>query len=249
MAACSPRSTSRPTPPASPNMAAWAADAPGRAAGIRCTRSIARPPRRPPDLSGNLSWAIARTCSAELAALDDQRRAASQEQWPPTARTGRRARAGSRTASTPDRACATARCSIPLLEPEADVRLFVHRQARRARRLRQGPSRQQSRTRGPRRAPPGAGRRARLPPVSRFLIAFDGSATTRRCVEMVCASPLLHGLDCHLLMVGDATREPDGLEWAREQLSDAGFARRRACRRRHGRCRDRAPCRRSTRST
>ena len=57
----------------------------------------------------------------------------------------------------------------------------------------------------------------------RFLIAFDNSATTRRCTEMVCASPLLRDLPCNLLMIGDPSREPEGLEWAREQLSDAGF--------------------------
>ena len=30
-----------------------------------------------------------------------------------------------------------------------------------------------------------------------------GSPTTRRCVEMVCASPLLKGLDCDLVSAGD----------------------------------------------
>jgi nucleotide-binding universal stress UspA family protein len=61
-------------------------------------------------------------------------------------------------------------------------------------------------------------------PIERFLIAFDGSATTRRCVEMVCASPLLKSAACELLMVG----EPDEarrthLDWATAQLRAAGF--------------------------
>jgi nucleotide-binding universal stress UspA family protein len=63
-------------------------------------------------------------------------------------------------------------------------------------------------------------------PPQRFLIAFDGGATTRRCVEMVCASPLLKGLACELLMVGEegnaALREH--LDWAKAQLEAAGFA-------------------------
>lgn len=63
-------------------------------------------------------------------------------------------------------------------------------------------------------------------PLQRFLVAFDGGVTTRRCVEMVCASPLLKGLACDLLMVGD----PDNaglqahLAWAKGQLEAAGFA-------------------------
>lgn len=62
-------------------------------------------------------------------------------------------------------------------------------------------------------------------PIRRFLIAFDGSATTRKCVEMVAASPLLRDLECHLLMVGadDPTRRQD-LAWAQERLQLAGFA-------------------------
>jgi len=61
-------------------------------------------------------------------------------------------------------------------------------------------------------------------PVARFLIAYDGSVTTRKCGEMVSASPLLKGLDCDVLLVG----EPDAdtrnhLEWAEGQLQAAGF--------------------------
>lgn len=62
-------------------------------------------------------------------------------------------------------------------------------------------------------------------PVQRFMIAFDGSATTRKCVEMVCASPLLKGLACEVLMAGEATPERrTHMDWALDQLSAAGFA-------------------------
>lgn len=59
----------------------------------------------------------------------------------------------------------------------------------------------------------------------RFLIAFDGSATSRKCVELIANSPLLKGLECHLLMVsGKADGADDQLHWAEKQLSGAGFS-------------------------
>lgn len=62
-------------------------------------------------------------------------------------------------------------------------------------------------------------------PIQRFLVAFDGSPTTRRCVEMVCASPLLKGADAELLTVGEDTPERRGqMAWAKQQIQEAGFA-------------------------
>ena len=61
-------------------------------------------------------------------------------------------------------------------------------------------------------------------PIQRFVIAFDGSATTRRCVDMVCASPLLKGLACDVVMAGEANAERgDHMAWAIGQLAAAGF--------------------------
>lgn len=58
----------------------------------------------------------------------------------------------------------------------------------------------------------------------RFLIAYDGSATSRKCVEMIARSPLLRGLECHLLMVSHKTDESiEHLSWAEKQLRSAGF--------------------------
>lgn len=58
-----------------------------------------------------------------------------------------------------------------------------------------------------------------------IMIAFDGSATTRKGVEMVAASPLFRGLGCHVVMVGADNAEHHGqLEWARNRLAEAGFA-------------------------
>lgn len=62
-------------------------------------------------------------------------------------------------------------------------------------------------------------------PVQRFMIAFDGSATTRRCVELVAASPLLKGLACEVLMVADAGKvDTEPMQWAHAHLQSAGFA-------------------------
>lgn len=62
-------------------------------------------------------------------------------------------------------------------------------------------------------------------PVERFMIAFDGSATTRRCVEMVAASPLLAHLSCVVLMVGaESATNSEAMAWAGRTLAAAGFA-------------------------
>ena len=58
----------------------------------------------------------------------------------------------------------------------------------------------------------------------RILIAFDGSATTRKAVDMVARSPLLRGLHCHVVMVGeDKADSRESLDWARAHLEAAGF--------------------------
>ncbi|MBY6205527.1 universal stress protein [Halomonas denitrificans] len=59
--------------------------------------------------------------------------------------------------------------------------------------------------------------------IERFAIAFDGSPTTRKCVEMVCQSPLLSGLECHVVMAGQSSEENETLDRALERLREAGF--------------------------
>ncbi|WP_232081168.1 universal stress protein [Variovorax sp. WDL1] len=58
----------------------------------------------------------------------------------------------------------------------------------------------------------------------RFVVAFDGSAAGRRMISEVARSPLLRGLHCTVLTVGDETpsalAELDGV---RDQLVGAGF--------------------------
>lgn len=61
-------------------------------------------------------------------------------------------------------------------------------------------------------------------PIERFLIAFDGSDTTRKGVEMIVAGPLLQRLSCHLVMAGVDTPEARAqLHWAHEKLAAAGY--------------------------
>jgi len=62
-------------------------------------------------------------------------------------------------------------------------------------------------------------------PIQRFLLAFDNSPSTRKAVVYVAASPLLRGLECHLVMVGrtDAAHET-ALNEARDQLTRAGYS-------------------------
>ena len=58
----------------------------------------------------------------------------------------------------------------------------------------------------------------------RVMIAFDGSATTRKGVQMVADSPLFRGLPCHLVMSGAETAEARALlAHARQNLEAAGF--------------------------
>lgn len=62
-------------------------------------------------------------------------------------------------------------------------------------------------------------------PIQKFLIAFDGSETTRKGLEMIAASPLFKGLPCHVVIAGNDT--PDTrlqLQWAHDKLAGGGFA-------------------------
>lgn len=58
----------------------------------------------------------------------------------------------------------------------------------------------------------------------RSLIAFDGSATGRRLIELLSGSPLLRGMSCHIVMAGEADPERiQQLTWARDKLQEVGI--------------------------
>ncbi|AEA82140.1 universal stress protein [Stutzerimonas stutzeri] len=57
------------------------------------------------------------------------------------------------------------------------------------------------------------------------MLAFDGSATSRKGMEMLAGSPLFKGMPIHLVMVGqDGAEHRAQLEDARAVLASAGFA-------------------------
>ncbi len=56
-----------------------------------------------------------------------------------------------------------------------------------------------------------------------LMLAYDGSDTTRKGVQMLAASPLFSGQPIHLVMVGDSPDAAQQLRWGADQLSAAGF--------------------------
>ena len=62
-------------------------------------------------------------------------------------------------------------------------------------------------------------------PIERFIIAYDGGPSTRKALAFVVDSPLLAGLECHLLRIGtDNDENRRSLAQAAEQLRQAGFS-------------------------
>lgn len=56
------------------------------------------------------------------------------------------------------------------------------------------------------------------------MIAYDGSATARKAVEMVAQSPLFAGLPIHIVMVAAENHDNlNDLNWAKERLQESGF--------------------------
>jgi nucleotide-binding universal stress UspA family protein len=176
------------------------------------------------DLSGNLTLGAKSALLEELSALDEQRARLAQAR-------GREllAQARDRVATATGVAASVqmrhGTLVETLLELEGDVRLFVlgklgEHAGTAAHPLGSNLERVVRAVHRPVLVAPG-----RFSPIERFLVAYDGSATARKCVEMVCASPLLHGLHCTLLMAGaDAPSAREHLDWAAGRLRGCGFA-------------------------
>jgi nucleotide-binding universal stress UspA family protein len=61
--------------------------------------------------------------------------------------------------------------------------------------------------------------------VKRFLIAFDGGASSQKAVDHIARGSLFPGLQCHMLTVGSETAEAqDALGDASKRLRDAGYS-------------------------
>lgn len=64
----------------------------------------------------------------------------------------------------------------------------------------------------------------RFTPPRSFILAYDGSATAEKALSLVCTSPLLQGLECHLVMVTDSGQDRSGqLAAAADQLLATGY--------------------------
>jgi nucleotide-binding universal stress UspA family protein len=58
----------------------------------------------------------------------------------------------------------------------------------------------------------------------KFMVAFDGSATTRKGIEMIASSPLFRGLPCHVVMAdSESAAANEQIAWARTTLEQSGF--------------------------
>ncbi|HEV7370052.1 universal stress protein [Arenibaculum sp.] len=61
-------------------------------------------------------------------------------------------------------------------------------------------------------------------PIRRFLLAYDGGPSASRAVDLALGDPLLHGLECHLLMAGNGEGGAGArLEAAAARLRAGGF--------------------------
>ncbi|MFK7686095.1 universal stress protein [Aeromonas caviae] len=59
---------------------------------------------------------------------------------------------------------------------------------------------------------------------SRFLFAYDASPTAKKVLELIASSPLLKGLECELVMVGEPSDEHERqLAQAKQVLKSAGI--------------------------
>lgn len=174
------------------------------------------------DLSGNLSLGAREHLLAELARLDEERGRLAQEagrlllqqiQSSVQAEHGLAADTRLRHGSLSD----------TLLELEPEVRLFVIGKRGEHADFDSGHlgSQLERVVRSVHRPLLVASRAFKTP--GRVLVAFDGSATTRKGVEMVAASPLFRGLDVVVLMAGDAgANEESALRWAEDTLREHG---------------------------
>lgn len=204
--------------------AAWAArrlDAP-----LELLHALPRPPELPHvgDYGGALGLGAQEVLLRQLGALDAQREKVAQE-------AGRQMLNG---ASERARAAGVAQTGTHLrhgeledlaLELEPEARLFVlgtHSRASTPQRFHldhhvERVIRAVSR-------PVLVATHARFTAPERFVIAYDGSATARKAVRMVAASPLLRGLPALLAMAGDDTPAArQALDEARLLLHGAGF--------------------------
>lgn len=161
---------------------------------------------QPADLSGNIGLGSREHLLEELAALDEKRSRLALEQGRLQLEAAK-ARAIADGVSEPQTRQRHGDLAQSLADLQADIRLLViGRQGEASASLaRQVGSQLESVIRTLHR-PILVSSGSFTPPRS-YLFAYDGSATARKGLEMIAASPLLSGLPCHLLMVGADTND------------------------------------------
>jgi len=182
-------------------------------------------PQQPPqtDLSGNIGFGSRETLLEELAALDEKRGKLAQERGR-LILTAARERARTAGIAEPEGMKRHGGLVETLTEMEESIRLLVLGKRGEASAIASDHlgSRLERVIRAMRR--PILVTTAEFQPPRQVMLAFDGSATTRKGVEMVAASPLFRGLPCHLVMAGTDTAETRAqLAEARQTLEAAGF--------------------------
>lgn len=200
--------------------AAWAARQ--LAAPLELAHVLARPPQhaQKSDLSGSIGLGAQEDLLAQLSALDEQRNQLAQEG-------GRHLLDDAKQrAALPDAHARQWHGDLveTLLDLEHDVRLFVLGQRGEA-----GESAVQHIGSNLERVVRALHRPILVVPKlfntpQKIMLAFDASATTKKGVEMIATSPLLRGLECHVVMVGaDSGVHHAELAWARSKLEANGF--------------------------
>ena len=188
---------------------------------------LEQPHAMPPvgDYSGALGLGAQEVLLQKLSALDEQRGKLAQEAGRQILHSAQE-RASAAGVPQVEGRMRHGELVDTLLELEPDARLFVlgtHHQARSPRRIHLDHHVERV-VRAARRPVLVATPEPFVAP-ERFVIAYDGSATARKTVAMVAASPLLQGLPALVAMVGaDTPAAHQALQDARQVLEGAGFA-------------------------
>ena len=224
--------------------AAWAAER--LVAPLQFVHVIERARETAPvDLSGSLALGEQETLLLELSALDERRSALAQQRGRLLLEDARRlaGQAGAR-ADAIDTRLRHGGLVDTLSELEGDVRLFVLgkrgeqatepeptgvEQAQQNERVEQNEAAKEPLGTEVERVVRTVHRPLlvaprEFQPIDRVLVAFDGSATTRKGVQMIAASPLFRGLEVHVVTAAAASeRVTQDLQWAGQTLTVAGF--------------------------
>lgn len=175
------------------------------------------------DLSGSLGLGAQDTLRQELHALDAQRNALAMARGQQCLDSACQRAVKAGVAAPQALQCHGALVEV-LLDREADTRLIVLGQRRHTDKFKKIhlDHKVERVIRTVQRPVLVAGDAFREP--HRFAMAFDGSATGRKMVEAVAASPLLRGLACQVVMAAEETAASrEQASWAGTSLSAAGF--------------------------